>query len=118
VGVDGTGVGGTGVGVGGLGVGVDGTGVGGTGVGAGGFGVGVGGTGVGAGGFGVGVGDFGVGVEVVLFPWTFTWTNDEPITVPFASSATADTVWMPLVTWVEFHRYWSDVPPVSRLPST
>jgi hypothetical protein len=111
---------GRGVGVGGIGVGVGGTGVGGFGVGVGGTGVGVDGIGVGVGGTGVGVGGFGVGagVEVILFPWTFTWTNDEPTTVPLASSAMADTVWMPLVTWVEFHRYCNDDPPESRLPST
>jgi hypothetical protein len=93
----GVGVGGTGVGVGATGVGV-----GGTGVGVGGTGVGVGGAGVGVGGAGVGVGDFGV---LVLFPWTFTRTDDEPTIAPLASLAMASTVWMPLVTWVEFHRY-------------
>jgi hypothetical protein len=104
VGGFGVGVGGTGVGVGGFGVGVGGfgVGVGGTGVGVGATGVGVGGTGVGVGGTGVGVGDF---VVLVLFPWTFTRTDDEPTIAPLASSAMASTVWMPLVTWVEFHRY-------------
>jgi len=91
----GVGVGDTpGVGVGvGFGVGVDGTGVGvdGTGVGVGRTGVGVGGTGVGVGGTGVGVDATGVGVGALL-PSTVTWTDDEPITVPFASSPLADTV--------------------------